>query len=105
MLTLKNVVIGYQNPLILEINLSLELGDMCLLLGNNGVGKTTLMRSILGQIPLLSGEVFFQDKSVKILSVEEVARKVSVVFSKSEIPNLYRVWDLVNIPNIHTILN
>ena len=95
MLTLKNAVIGYQNPLILETSLSLELGDMCLLLGNNGVGKTTLMRSILGQIPLLSGEVFFQDKSVKRLSVEEVAQKVSVVFSKSEIPNLYRVWDLV----------
>ena len=49
MLTLKNAVIGYQNPLILETSLSLELGDMCLLLGNNGVGKTTLMRSILGQ--------------------------------------------------------
>ena len=60
MLTLKNAVIGYQNPLILETSLSLELGDMCLLLGNNGVGKTTLMRSILGQIPLLSGEIFFK---------------------------------------------
>ena len=37
MLTLKNAVIGYQNPLILETSLSLELGDMFLLLGNNVV--------------------------------------------------------------------
>ncbi|MFC2471346.1 MAG: ATP-binding cassette domain-containing protein, partial [Lachnoanaerobaculum gingivalis] len=30
------------------MNASLDLGDICLLVGNNGVGKTTLMKSILG---------------------------------------------------------
>ncbi len=95
MLTLKNAVIGYQNPLILETNLSLELGEMCLLLGNNGVGKTTLIKSVLGQIPLLSGEIFLQDKPVEKLSAIEIAQKISVVFSKAKVPHHYRLWDLI----------
>lgn len=65
MLILKNAIIGYQTPLILEVNLSLELGEVCLVLGSNGVGKTTLIKSILGQISLLGGHIFLQGKEVK----------------------------------------
>jgi len=36
---LKNTTIGYANPLVSEINSSLELGEVCLLMGSNGIGK------------------------------------------------------------------
>jgi iron complex transport system ATP-binding protein len=49
--------IGYNKTLISNANAHLNLGDVCLLIGNNGVGKTTLIKSILHQIPLLSGEI------------------------------------------------
>ena len=45
-LQIKNTTIGYQKPLISEVNASLDFGDVCLLIGNNGVGKTTLIKSI-----------------------------------------------------------
>lgn len=95
MLILKNAIIGYQTPLILEVNLSLELGEVCLVLGSNGVGKTTLIKSILGQISLLGGHIFLQGKEVKEHSSQEIAKQVSVVFSKSNIPHHYKLWDLI----------
>ena len=57
-LELKNTTIGHQTPLIKDVNTTLELGDTCLLVGNNGVGKTTLIKSILNQISALEGELF-----------------------------------------------
>ncbi len=94
-LTLKNADIGYKKTLISNVYADLRLGDICLIIGNNGVGKTTLVKSILGQIPLLNGDIFLDGKNLKILNSESIAKKISVVFSKSEIPNQYTVFDLV----------
>ena len=53
----KDLVIGYGEPLSRPLNLSMESGQKIALIGANGIGKTTLLRSILGLIPALSGEV------------------------------------------------
>ena len=53
----KDLVIGYDEPLSKPLNLSLERGHKVALVGANGIGKTTLMRSILGLIPSLKGTV------------------------------------------------
>ena len=44
----KDFVIGYEEPLSSPLNLSLERGQKIALTGANGIGKTTLIRSILG---------------------------------------------------------
>ncbi len=51
------LVIGYENPLSHPINLQMERGQKIVLTGSNGIGKTTLLKSILGLIPPLSGTV------------------------------------------------
>lgn len=53
----KNLVIGYDEPLSKPLNISLERGNKIALIGANGIGKTTLLRSILGLVPALKGEV------------------------------------------------
>ena len=53
----KDLVIGYDEPLSKPLNLSMERGEKVALIGANGIGKTTLLKSILGLIPPLSGEV------------------------------------------------
>lgn len=53
----KDLVIGYDEPLSKPLNLSLERGNKIALVGANGIGKTTLLRSILGLIPALDGKV------------------------------------------------
>ncbi|MGA9211690.1 ABC transporter ATP-binding protein [Kaistella sp.] len=96
-LELKNTTIGYKTPLIKGVETSLNLGDICLLIGNNGVGKTTLIKSILNQISLLEGEVFLGQKNIKILSNKEIAEQIAVVFSKSQIPANYTLTDLISL--------
>lgn len=51
----KNLVIGYEDPLSRELNLEMERGEKVALVGANGIGKTTLLKSILGLIKPLSG--------------------------------------------------
>ncbi len=57
----KDLVIGYDSPLSAPLNLSMERGQKIALVGANGIGKTTLLRSILGLTPALSGEVELGD--------------------------------------------
>ena len=55
--TTNELVIGYDEPLSKPLNLSMERGSRVVLTGANGIGKTTLLKSILGLIKPLSGEV------------------------------------------------
>ncbi len=53
----KNLVIGYEEPLSRPLDFSMERGEKVVLVGANGIGKTTLLKSLLGLIPSLSGSV------------------------------------------------
>ncbi|SEH63372.1 ATPase components of ABC transporters with duplicated ATPase domains [Halobacillus karajensis] len=53
----KDLTIGYDDPLSRPLNLSMERGQKIALSGANGIGKTTLLKSILGEIPPVSGSV------------------------------------------------
>ena len=50
-----DLVTGYDEPLSKPLNLSMERGQKIAITGTNGIGKTTLLKSILGLIPSLSG--------------------------------------------------
>ena len=58
---LKDLVIGYDKPLSKPLNLSMERGQKIALVGANGIGKSTLLKSILGLIPPLSGTATLGD--------------------------------------------
>ncbi len=53
----KELVIGYDEPLFSALNINMERGSRIVLTGSNGIGKTTLLKSILGLIPALNGSV------------------------------------------------
>ena len=57
----KDLVIGYDEPLSRPLNLVMERGQKIVLVGANGIGKTTLLKSILGLVPSLSGSVELGD--------------------------------------------
>ena len=56
-----DLVIGYEEPLSSPLNFQMERGERVVLTGANGIGKTTLLKSILGLIPPLSGTVELGD--------------------------------------------
>ncbi|AEP85686.1 ABC-F family ATP-binding cassette domain-containing protein [Bacillus spizizenii] len=53
----KDLVIGYDSPLSRPLNLRMERGQKIALYGANGIGKTTLLKSLLGEIQPLEGSV------------------------------------------------
>ena len=52
-----DLVIGYDKPLSSPLNLQLEKGDKVAVIGANGIGKTTLLKSLIGKLKPLSGTV------------------------------------------------
>ncbi|PKR81297.1 hypothetical protein CW751_04360 [Brumimicrobium salinarum] len=73
-----------QDPKVLFTSgeLSFQAGDFVALIGPNGSGKTTLFNTILDHQPLLSGNLFFNEKDWKTLSRKEKVKTVSFVPSK-----------------------
>lgn len=57
----KDLVIGYDEPLSKPLNIKMERGQKIALVGANGLGKSTLLKSLLGQIKPVSGEVELGD--------------------------------------------
>ncbi len=82
--TTKELVIGYDEPLSRPLDLEMERGQKIVLTGANGIGKTTLLKSILGLIPPLAGTVeqgdyleigYFEqemDKNISTTCIEEI---------------------------------
>lgn len=64
-----------------ELNLTLREGEFTSLLGVNGVGKSTLLRSLAGFQPLLGGELLLKGRPLNRISQRERAKLVSVVLT------------------------
>lgn len=96
-LEFRNASIGYRFPMVENIDASLKLGEVCLLMGRNGIGKTTLIRSIFGQVPLHFGDILIDGNSISNLSGREIAMRVAVVYSKSLVPEHYTVRELISL--------
>lgn len=80
MLELKNVSCGYDSTRIFRnISFSVMRGQTLCLLGPNGVGKTTLFKTILGLLPPLAGEILLSGENMSAWTVEERAHRVAYV--------------------------
>ena len=65
LLELNGLTAGYgQTPILFDVNMIVNQGDMIGLLGRNGVGKTTLLRSIIGLNKLTKGSLTFDNKDI-----------------------------------------
>ncbi len=96
-LELRHVDCGYgkDNVILKDVNFKIESGEICCLLGPNGVGKSTLFRTILNLMPCLDGEVRVDNEDLAKWSVKRRAKMLSYV-SQSHIPPFpYRVKEVV----------
>jgi iron complex transport system ATP-binding protein len=84
MIRLKNLVIGFTNPILEVSEIYLERGRAYALVGANGRGKTTLLKTINGVQKPISGELHLDETSIYELNREQIARKIAFVTSKFE---------------------
>jgi urea ABC transporter ATP-binding protein UrtE len=75
MLELKDLQAGYGAvPVLRKLSFEVKRGETLVLLGRNGVGKTTLLRSIMGLLPLSSGSVALSGVDITRWAPHEIAR-------------------------------
>lgn len=75
--------VGYLGePLIRDIEIELHRGEILTLIGPNGVGKSTILKSITRQLALLGGAVYLDNRELARMSGAELSRKMAVVFTE-----------------------
>lgn len=99
-LNTENLSIGYQqkkNPKIVvsNINLEIEKGKLITILGKNGIGKSTLLRTISKVQEPLSGRVFLKDKNLNQYSEKELSTQLSLVLTERLPESQLTVFELI----------
>jgi iron complex transport system ATP-binding protein len=80
MLSGRNLTIGYSDRVVGRgLDVSLQQGEVLALLGPNGGGKTTLLKTLLGILKPLAGEAQIDGRSLNAISIRERARRVAYV--------------------------
>lgn len=76
MLEIRNIQVGYGSSQVLQdVSLRVTLLEQVCVLGKNGVGKTTLLRAIMGLTPPKRGSITLYGKEISGLSPHEIARQ------------------------------
>ncbi|MBG6248084.1 ABC transporter ATP-binding protein [Candidatus Symbiopectobacterium endolongispinus] len=96
LLEVQQATVGYARRTVLrDVAFSLPAGNACCLLGANGCGKTTLMRAILGVLPLLSGEIVLAGTPLHRYSYAQRASVIAWVPQAHEGAFAFSVLDMV----------
>lgn len=83
---LQDLTIGYatkkkDDVVAAHLDASLQEGELTCLIGSNGIGKSTLLKTLAGFQPPLAGNILLKDKPLKSYSNRELARQISVVLT------------------------
>lgn len=97
-----NLSLGYQSgksrkEVLQGINFKLFSGELTCLLGPNGVGKSTLIKAIMGRLPVWEGSLSVQGKPINQFAQKELAKNLAVVLTEPFIPGNMTVTQLVSL--------
>ena len=95
-----NLTIGYKSKkatvtIAENLNLSLNSGKLISLIGANGIGKSTLLRTITGIQQPLSGKVLLNEKNINTYNTLDLAQNLSLVLTEKLPPSNLSVFELV----------
>jgi ABC-type cobalamin/Fe3+-siderophores transport system ATPase subunit len=104
-LQLRNLAIGYRNrrkvrTIAADLSAIARRGELTVLLGPNGCGKSTLIRTICGLQPALSGQVLLDGMDLASIAADRLARRVAVVLTDPVDPGLLSARDLATLGRI-----
>lgn len=75
LLSLENVTTGYgPSQVLYGMSFAVQSGEAASLLGRNGMGKTTTLRAVFGQLPIWSGEIRFLGERINGVPTERIAQ-------------------------------
>ena len=96
----ENLSIGYKTKredlmVASNINIELEKGKLIGLVGANGIGKSTLLRTLIKVQPSLSGLILINNKDLNQTRVQELAKQLSIVLTEQMTSKNLSVYELV----------
>jgi iron complex transport system ATP-binding protein len=99
-LSTSNLSIGYHSKsgnfaIAQNLNLSLQEGKLTALVGANGIGKSTLLRTLTGIQKPLGGTVFLNEKNIQAYSPSELSQQLSLVLTEKLPPSNLNVFELI----------
>lgn len=95
-ITVKNLTVGYKNKTVANnIDFSMEPGQLCAIVGINGIGKSTLLRTLGKLQPKLSGEITINGKALELRSSFELAKTLSFVLTEQPASKNLTVQELI----------
>ena len=99
-LTTKNLSIGYgskkgDKEIATNINLELQKGELVCLVGRNGIGKSTLLRTLSKMQPRLGGEIYLENKNIDDYSRIDLAKIISLVLTERIPSSNLTVYELI----------
>lgn len=94
--------VGYRTrqerrALLEHVNLTVEDGELVCLLGRNGIGKSTLLRTLVRMQPALRGSVELRGTALQSLSAAELARRIGVVLTERVAVDSLRARQIVEL--------
>lgn len=93
---LDGIIAGYGKNVIVEsVSADIQKGEIISLIGPNGGGKSTLLRTISGHIRALFGAVYIGKEDIRNISLKELAKKLSIVTTERIKPELMSSYDVV----------
>lgn len=98
LLTTQNLSVGYKNHTILSnINISIGKGEVISLLGANGIGKSTLLKTLIGELPPISGNIFVNEKDISSISQKSLSKLIAIVTTDKVQVGGLKVHELVKL--------
>ncbi|WP_282136148.1 ABC transporter ATP-binding protein [Seonamhaeicola maritimus] len=96
----ENLTIGYsskkeENIIASNINIELHKGELIGLIGANGIGKSTLLRTLTSVQSKLSGNIFINEKDLNTYTNLDLAKSLSLVLTESLPSKNFTVFELV----------
>ena len=101
-LTTSNLSVGYSSKkesktIASNINLTLKKGELIALIGANGIGKSTLLRTLIGIQPPLSGNVILNGLDISDYNSISFAQNLSIVLTEKLPPSNLTVFEIVGL--------
>lgn len=96
---IKKLDLGYdgkQEVLLQRINLEVNRGEIIVLFGDNGVGKSTLIKALCKHLTPFSGEILIENRPLEQWTFKELSTQLALVLSSARFSPLLSVWEFIS---------
>ena len=95
MIDFQNLTVGYQSALVSFSDMKLNKGAIYALIGRNGIGKSTFLKTITGQLKPVNGTIQLNDRLISDITFGEIPKFISYVESRFPLVEFLSVYEYI----------